>query len=113
MKYTFCLLLALVWFTACSPASPDPLKGTYSERDAFKALYDGRGYSLIDQTSMATIVRIVKYNEQHGLSSEGSTFGSLLEQGQALASQAEGTRPDSVSRSTNVPVPMTLSTVLP
>jgi hypothetical protein len=102
MKYTVCLLLALV-YTACSPAPFDPLKDTYSERDAFKKLYDGRGYSLIDQASMAIIARTVIYNEQHGISSEGSTFGSLLEQGRTLASQGETTRTDSLPRSKNAP----------
>ncbi|QKZ13747.1 hypothetical protein [Spirosoma sp. KUDC1026] len=85
MKPTAYLILALVvGLGACSSATFDPLTNTYGEEDAFKGLYDARGYSLLDDTSMVLIARAVKYNQHHQLVSEGKTFGTLLKQGQRL-----------------------------
>ncbi|GAB3760352.1 hypothetical protein [Spirosoma pomorum] len=85
MKSTAYLILTLViGLGACSSATFDPLTNTYGEEDAFKGLYDARGYSLLDDASMVLIARAVKYNQHHRLVSEGKTFGALLEQGQRI-----------------------------
>jgi hypothetical protein len=95
MKSTAYLILALVvGLGACSSATFDPLTNTYGEEDAFKGLYDARGYSLLDDTSMVLIARAVKYNQHHQLVNEGKTFGTLLEQGQRLTRLEEELKSD-------------------